>query len=215
MTIFLLVTIYQVVIRCGKVFWVNRSTFSCLCKYVCAQKEEPFRQHQRGGDRQEFGQTVLDFDGVGKASAQVDEMLDNIESAMINGTQLILNKVYDAVGFDAISDDVLRNLVIARICQPGSKMATSAYLKAYFKEDLNHWRIYRYMDKLYNTQQDTAEARRIPGPGPGVSILSPIPSSYREKKKENDSKNRSLPHLGCDVGLEPTTPRTTIWCSTN
>ncbi len=157
------------------------------------------------------GQTVLDFDGVGKASAQVDEMLDNIRVCDDKRTQLILNKVYDAVGFDAISDDVLRNLVIARICQPGSKMATSAY----FKEDLNHWRIYRYMDKLYNTQQETAEARRLPGPGPGVSIMPPVPSSYREKKKENDSKNRSLPHLGCDVGLEPTTPRTTIWCSTN
>ena len=36
-----------------------------------------------------------------------------------------------------------------------------------------------------------------------------------EKQKENDSKNRSLSNLGCDVGLEPTTPRTTIWCSTN
>ena len=34
-------------------------------------------------------------------------------------------------------------------------------------------------------------------------------------KKESDSKNRSQTHLGCDVGLEPTTPRTTIWCSTN
>ena len=36
-----------------------------------------------------------------------------------------------------------------------------------------------------------------------------------EKQKENDIKNRSLSNLGCDVGLEPTTPRTTIWCSTN
>ena len=34
-------------------------------------------------------------------------------------------------------------------------------------------------------------------------------------KKESDSKNRSQTHLGCDVGLEPTTTRTTIWCSTN
>ena len=54
---FLLTAIYQVVIRSGKVFWVNRSTFSYLCKYVCTQKEESFRQHQRGGDRQKFGQT--------------------------------------------------------------------------------------------------------------------------------------------------------------
>ena len=34
-------------------------------------------------------------------------------------------------------------------------------------------------------------------------------------KKESDSENRSQNQLGCDVGLEPTTPRTTIWCSTN
>ena len=38
---------------------------------------------------------------------------------------------------------------------------------------------------------------------------------HRGKQKENDIKNRSLSNLGCDVGLEPTTPRTTIWCSTN
>ena len=35
------------------------------------------------------------------------------------------------------------------------------------------------------------------------------------KENENDSKNRSHCNKGCDVGLEPTTPRTTIWCSTN
>lgn len=103
------------------------------------------------------GQSVLDFDGVEESFARVDEMLDSIESAAINGTQLILNKVYDLVGFDAISDDVLRNLVIARICQPGSKVATAAYLKAYYKEDVNHWQIYRYMDKLYNTQQEAVQ----------------------------------------------------------
>ena len=125
---------------------------------------------------------------------------------MINGTQLILNKVYDAVGFDAISDDVLRNLVIARICQPGSKMATSAYLKAYFKEDLNHWRIYSYMDKLYNTQQETAEASRLPGPGPGVSIMSPVPSSCMEKKKRTTRKIVLFPIWGAMWGSNPRHP---------
>ncbi len=103
------------------------------------------------------GQTVIDFDGIEAAVLRVDEMLGNIESATINGTQLILNKVYDSVGFNAIDDNVLRNLVIARICQPGSKLATAAYLKAYYKEDINHWKIYRYMDKLYNTQQEVVQ----------------------------------------------------------
>ena len=32
---------------------------------------------------------------------------------------------------------------------------------------------------------------------------------------KKDGRKAIFFHLGCDVGLEPTTPRTTIWCSTN
>ena len=45
-----------------------------------------------------------------------EEFIDGIESVLLNGPQLILNKIYNEIGFDAIDDDVLRNLVIARIC---------------------------------------------------------------------------------------------------
>ena len=137
------------------------------------------------------GQSVLDFDGVEESFARVDEMLDNIESAAINGTKLILNKVYDMVGFNAISDDVLRNLVIARICQPGSKMATAAYLKAYYKEDINHWQIYRYMDKLYSTQQEAvqkisvAHTMRILGGRIGLMFYD-VTSLYFETPSRDD-----------------------------
>ncbi len=86
-------------------------------------------------------------------------MLDNIDSVLLNGAKLILDKVYDSIGFNKISDNVLRHLVIARICQPMSKMATADYLKNHFDEDVNLSRIYRYMDKLYNTQQE--EVQRI------------------------------------------------------
>ena len=137
------------------------------------------------------GQSVLDFDGIEEFFARADEMLDNIESAAINGTKLILNKVYDLVGFNAISDDVLRNLVIARICQPGSKMATAAYLKAYYKEDINHWRIYRYMDKLYSTQQEAvqkisvAHTMRILGGQIGLMFYD-VTSLYFETPSRDD-----------------------------
>lgn len=86
-------------------------------------------------------------------------MLDNIDSVLLNGAKLILDKVYDSIGFNKISDNVLRHLVIARLCQPMSKMATADYLKNHFDEDVNLSRIYRYMDKLYNTQQE--EVQRI------------------------------------------------------
>ncbi len=35
-----------------------------------------------------------------------------------------------------------------------------------------------------------------------------------DKLSDRDKQNDRL-FEGCDVGLEPTTPRTTIWCSTN
>ena len=35
-----------------------------------------------------------------------------------------------------------------------SKVATVEYLKSYFDEDVQLHNIYRYMDRLYNTQQE-------------------------------------------------------------
>ena len=71
-------------------------------------------------------------------------------------------------------DEVLRHLVITRICQPSSKVATIEYLKSYFDEDVNLGQIYRYMDKLYNTQRELVQqisvehTRRILGGSIGM-----------------------------------------------
>ena len=81
-------------------------------------------------------------------------LLSNIENILHNGTQLILNRVYDSIGYDAVDDYILRQLVISRLTQPMSKSATIEYLKSHFDEDLHLDKIYRYMDKLYNTQQE-------------------------------------------------------------
>ena len=75
---------------------------------------------------------------------------------LINGTQLLLNQIYDNIGFNRIPDEILRHLVIARVSQPGSKLATVDYLKSYYDEDVDLNHIYRYMDKLYNTQMELA-----------------------------------------------------------
>ena len=80
-----------------------------------------------------------------------------MDSVLINGTRLLLNQVYDSIGFDRIPDEILRHLVIARVSQPRSKLATVDYLKSYYDEDIDLNRIYRYMDKLYNTQMELAQ----------------------------------------------------------
>ena len=52
----------------------------------------------------------------------------------INGTQLILNCIYDSVGFNRIKDDVLRHLVVARISQPSSGFNILPLLSKLFKK---------------------------------------------------------------------------------
>jgi transposase len=86
---------------------------------------------------------------------QVTEyLLSNVENILLNGVQLILNRVFKSIGFDAIEDGIFRQLVIARLSQPMSKAATVEYLKSHFDEDAQLQRIYRYLDKLYKTQQE-------------------------------------------------------------
>jgi hypothetical protein len=60
----------------------------------------------------------------------VDYLLGNIENILLNGTQLILNRVFRLVGFDEIDDGILKHLVAARLCQPSSKAGTADYLKS-------------------------------------------------------------------------------------
>ena len=110
--------------------------------------------------RTAHGQCMLDFAGSSVRQTErleVERVLKNISSVVLNGPQLILNQVYDSIGFNTIKDEVLRHLVIARICRPGSKAATADYLKSYFHEDVSLDQIYRYMDKLYNTQRETVQ----------------------------------------------------------
>jgi hypothetical protein len=83
-----------------------------------------------------------------------DYLLSNIENILLNGTQLILNQVFKLTGLDVIGDDILRHLVTARLCQPASKAGTVDYLKSYFDEDVELHKIYRYLDRLHNTQQE-------------------------------------------------------------
>jgi transposase len=84
----------------------------------------------------------------------VDFLLAKVENILLNGTQLILDKVFKSIGFDQLNDEILKHLVIARLSQPLSKSATVDYLKSHFDEDVQLHKIYRYLDKLHNTQQE-------------------------------------------------------------
>lgn len=101
------------------------------------------------------GQQELDFeDSKGREFEETARVISNLDAVLVNGTQLLLDRVYDEIGFNRIPDVILRHLVMARVSQPASKLATTEYLKSYYDEDIDLNHIYRYMDKLYNTQRE-------------------------------------------------------------
>jgi len=117
------------------------------------------------------------FKAYDKAMEEIqvaEYLLNNVENVMLNGVQLVLNHVFKLTGFDSIHDDIFRQLVIARLSQPLSKSATVEYLKSHFDEDAKLHRVYRYLDKLYNTQQEKIQqisvkhTRRILGGKIGI-----------------------------------------------
>jgi transposase len=117
--------------------------------------DELFKQGKRWisshlGEQDIFEQAAKDAD----EKQVVDFLLTKVENILLNGTQLILDKVFKSIGFDQLNDDILKHLVIARLSQPLSKSATVDYLKSHFDEDVQLHNIYRYLDKLHNSQQE-------------------------------------------------------------
>jgi transposase len=106
-----------------------------------------------GGQRDMFA----DYHKHIQEEQRVHHLISNIENVLLNGTQLILSRIYSRIGFDTIDDQILKHLAIARLSQPMSKAATVDYLRSHFEEDVSLTRIYRYLDKLYNTQQDAIQ----------------------------------------------------------
>ena len=88
-----------------------------------------------------------------KEKELVLQLLNSIENILLNGTDLILDRVFSKVGFNQVEDEIFRKLVHSRLSYPSSKSATVEYLKNHFDEDVNLNRIYRYLDKLNHTQQ--------------------------------------------------------------
>ena len=126
-----------------------------------------------------------------------DYLLGNIENILLNGTQLILSRVFKLIGFDAIDDEILKHLVIGRLCQPSSKAGTVDYLKSYFDEDIELHKIYRYLDHLHNTQQERIQqisvehTRKILGGSIGL-VFYDVTTLYFETDYSDELRERGF-----------------------
>ena len=56
------------------------------------------------------GQQSIDFENLkGREIEETERFFGNIDSVLLNGTQLLLGQVYDSIGFNRIDDEVLRD----------------------------------------------------------------------------------------------------------
>lgn len=103
---------------------------------------------------QRLGVIELDFSNV---DAVFQTFMDAITSVKRVGYDLLLGRVFDEIGFDQIEDDLFRELVIARVAFPKSKLKTKEYLYRFKQIHYDEDQIYRYLDKLHSTQKELAQ----------------------------------------------------------
>lgn len=101
------------------------------------------------------GQKTFDFLGE---SNIVESAFRSISSHTEVGTELLLGKIFDEVGFDTIQDNTSRQLVSSRLTYPVSELKTRDYLGKYHDLDYPVQQIYRHVDKLHSAQEELVQA---------------------------------------------------------
>jgi len=94
-----------------------------------------------------------------KESMVIKNFLSNLSNSNIHtvGPELIFGKLFDKIGFNQISDELFRHLVITRLAYPTSKLKTVDYLYRYKGIKINITKLYRFLDKLHSKYKEQAE----------------------------------------------------------
>lgn len=125
----------------------------------------------------------------------------NISNILINGSDLVLDRVFDLIGFNHINDVIFRQLVKARLSYPASKATTVEYLKNHFDEDVDLSKIYRYLDKLNGMQhrlvQEISVRHTLELFGGNIGLLFyDVTTLYFEVDKEDDLRKTGFSKEG-------------------
>ena len=104
--------------------------------------------------QQQTGIQQFDFTDYKKVYTEV---LSSISSHKLVGIRYVLGKIFDDIGFNAIEDELFKDLVLYRLVYPKSKLKTTEYLKRYEQKTYSEDDIYRYMDKLHSSQKERVQ----------------------------------------------------------
>jgi hypothetical protein len=128
-------------------------------------------------------------------------VLQGLEEISVFGPELLLGKLFDRIGFNQIKDDLFRQLVLARLCYPASKLKTTDYLFKYQYLDIDVQAVYRYLDKLYNNQkaivQQISYQHTLKILGNKISVVFyDVTTIYFETESEDDLRKTGFSKEG-------------------
>ena len=92
-------------------------------------------------------------------NAVILEFVDHLRNASIRtlGPELIFGRLFDEIGFGAIPERLFRDIVVARLVYPTSKLKTVDYLYRYRGKAVSVQSIYRFMDRLNERYSQRAQ----------------------------------------------------------
>ena len=137
------------------------------------------RQYSLFPAEQRDNAVILDFVGT-LANASIRTM----------GPELIFGRLFDEIGFNAIPEELFRDIVVARLVYPTSKLKTVDYLDRYQGKTVQPDQVYRFLDRLNDHYAPQAQriayehSRSILG---RISVVFyDMTSLYFEAEEEDD-----------------------------
>jgi transposase len=128
-----------------------------------------------------------------------------------------LDAFNDALGFDAVAEELFRHLVICRLYHPGSKLKTIDYLQRFLGVYKQVDEIYRFLDRLQSHHKTLVEqiafahTRKVLGGRPSI-VFYDLTTLHFEASDEDDLRKTGFSkvgkhqnpqiYLGLLVGLE-------------
>ncbi|WP_432264599.1 IS1634 family transposase [Autumnicola lenta] len=104
--------------------------------------------------RERSGSAEFDFSDV---DSVFESFINSITSMKRVGYDLLLGRIFDEIGFNKVEDDLFRELVIARVAFPKSKLKTKDYLYRFKQIHYDEDQIYRDLDKLHGKQKELVQ----------------------------------------------------------
>ena len=85
-----------------------------------------------------------------QSRAVIEDFVSNLRNASIRtkGPEVIFGRIFDEIGFGVIPEEMFRDIVIARLVYPTSKLKTIDYLYRYQGKTVLPDQIYRFLDRF-------------------------------------------------------------------